>query len=161
MAQTVEINESLLYPGDTIRLDFAIPGNNEMMVTETIASIKKSVYSDDRFDYQGSKVQPLYDTEAQREVQMLSIFVTVRKERREARSPIEYASLSNLEALIRSAPEALGFGVKHLRSQIGRAIERAGDALSKVGQAIMPTSVVVLLILVFAYAILFGVPQRD
>lgn len=133
MAETVNIpNADQLLPGQTVRLDFSIPSTNRLMVEETAHAIKRAVYSDDRFDFQGAKTQILGDTTLGRDITMLSVYVTVRKTRRETHQEIQYANMSTLEALIRSAPEALGFGVKHFASRVLSVAEAVKDGVTSV-----------------------------
>lgn len=62
MAETVNIpNADQLLPGQTVRLDFSIPSTNRLMVEEAAHAIKRAVYFDGRFDFQGSKTQILGD----------------------------------------------------------------------------------------------------
>jgi hypothetical protein len=82
MAETVEIREDLLYPGDTIRFDFLVTGSNETLIGLGARKIKETIYTDDRLDYQGSEETNPVDLETGRASRILSVYATVRKYRR-------------------------------------------------------------------------------
>lgn len=165
MAETVQVNRDLLTPGTTVRFDFDLGPANEVQQAETIREIKYAVWSDDQFDYQGSEIQSVHDTETNRDIRMLSIYVTVRKTRRQARGEITYASMSLLEALVRSTPEALGYGIKHFATHIVNTYEAIKETAQE-GLAALPSVATVkkfslgVLLIGLAVAYVVFVPRR-
>lgn len=95
MAETVTIDESLLYPGDTIRFDFVLKASNQTLLDAAIKKVKEQIYSDDRLDAQGSEIVTEVDKSglegSVQEIQVLRIYATVRKYRREQRAETQYA----------------------------------------------------------------------
>lgn len=99
MAETVEINPELLYPGDTIRFDFLIRSPNQTLVDQATREAKRTVYADDRLDYQGSEVTEPVDLETGESSKILSIYATVRKYRRDAPPEIQKAGVGPIVAV--------------------------------------------------------------
>jgi len=170
MAQNIDVtNAEQLVPGETVRFDFEIlPKANQAKVDLAISEIKKAVATDDRFDYQGSKVQTVGDVELQRDVQLLSIYATVRKTRREARGPIEYVQLTGFQATVVASVVVFNEVLSYVRTRVGQLAELGGEVLhdvaagSKAVSAALPTLSVGLLLIVavIAYTYLFGLPKR-
>ncbi len=112
MAETMTIDESLLYPGDTIRFDFLLKGTNQTLLDLAIRKVKETIYADDRLDYQGSEIVTEVDKTGLeggvREVQVLRIYATVRRYRRDAHPELQKAgigavSIGTLIAVISAA----------------------------------------------------------
>lgn len=93
MAQTVEISEELLYPGDTIRFDFLVSGSNETLIGLASKKIKETIYADDRLDYQGSETNYPVDLETGQTSRILSVYATVRRYRRDAHPELQKAGI--------------------------------------------------------------------
>lgn len=164
MAENIEItNPDQLVPGDTVRFDFEIlPQTNQAQLDLAIAEIKKAVATDDRFDYQGSKIQTVGDLELQRDVTLLSIFATVRQTTRATRQPIEYVQLTGFQATVMASVVMFHDIVVYLRTKVDRFSEGVQDALSSGAKAMPTLSLGILLIAgVIAYAFFFGVPKRS
>jgi len=107
MAETIEIPEGVLVPGDIIRFDYRIQGTNETLVGMAVSDIKKALWSDDRLDYQGSENSYPVDLETGKSTRILSIYVSVRKYRRAQRETTQYAitgvAVLSLVAIVASA----------------------------------------------------------
>jgi ribosomal protein S28E/S33 len=97
MAQTVEIDDKLLYPGDTIRFDFVLTGGNETLRSLAIKKVKDEIYADDRLDYQGSEIVTEVDKTGLaggvREIEVLHVYAKVRTYRRDAHPEIQKAGI--------------------------------------------------------------------
>lgn len=93
MAETVKIDESLLYPGDIIRFDYEIRTDNQVIRSLAVKNIKDAIWSDDRLDYQGSDVVTMGSVELARDVEILRIYAQVRRYRRGARQETQYAGV--------------------------------------------------------------------
>lgn len=98
MAKTVEINEELLYPGDTIRFDFVLrAGGNETLRSLAIKKVKEQIYADDRLDYQGSEIVTEVDKTGLAggvtEIEVLHVYAKVRQYRRDAHPETQKAGI--------------------------------------------------------------------
>ncbi len=103
-------------PGDTIRIDYRILSTNQAEIDKAVHAIKERVATDGRVDYQGSQIQTVRD--AGRDIQVLSIYVTVRKTRREDREPIEYVELDSISLYIWATVEAFRQVLSERKAQI-------------------------------------------
>jgi hypothetical protein len=103
MAETVEINEELLYPGDTIRFDFLLTSSNETLRSLAIQKVKEQIYADDRLDYQGSEIVTEVDKTGLaggvREIEVLHVYAKVRTYRRDAHPEIQKAGIGAFSVL--------------------------------------------------------------
>jgi hypothetical protein len=93
MAETIQIDPELLYPGDTIRFDFLIRSASETRKAAALKSIKDTIYSDDRLDYQGSEETFPVDLETGESSHILSVYATVRKYKRNASPEMQKAGI--------------------------------------------------------------------
>ena len=103
MAETIEIPEGVLVPGDILMIEFEITSTNRTLVGMVVSDIKKNVWADDRLDYQGSKEFTVGDLELQRDVTILQVFASVRKYRRAQRETMQYAITGAAAATIVAA----------------------------------------------------------
>jgi hypothetical protein len=92
----LEIADELLVPGDTIAFDFEILTTNTTMRSYVIGKIKDTIWANDMLDYQGSKISTLGDLKLGRDVELLRVFATVRKTRRDTRLEVQQAGLANI-----------------------------------------------------------------
>lgn len=103
MAETIQIDPELLYPGDTIRFDFVVKSGNQTLVDMATKKIKETIYSDDRLDYQGSEAVSDVDKTGLeggvKEIQVLRIYATVRKYRRNAPPELQKAGIGPFAAV--------------------------------------------------------------
>ena len=155
MALTANIPTDLLVPGDTVRLEFEILTTDQGQVDQMIHQLKQDLANDPRFDYQGSQLSTVGDLKLKRDVKLLSVFVTVRKSMRESREPIEYASLSMLEAYAMAAAEVWWQAVDYLGPKIEKGVIGILDAAPKIGLAAL------VIAGLLAYVFIFGVPQKS
>jgi len=169
MAETVKITDNQLAPGDTIRFEFELLTDNQTIAGEAVSSVKKTIWADDRLDYQGSETEGRVDLETGTNYQILSIYATVRKTRRDQRGEIKYVELSNVEATVMAAVVVWGQSVKYVKAKVirfaGGVKDFAGataDTAKSVAAALPTLSLGVLLIAaVVAYAFFFGLPKQS
>ncbi len=87
MAETTNIPSDMLAPGDVVDVKYEIVSTNQAMIDLAVQEIKKTLYSDGRFDYWGSKIITVGDEQLQRDVQFLTVTLAVRKYVRGSRQP--------------------------------------------------------------------------
>ena len=83
MADQVQIDPDLLFPGDIIRFDYLIRNANETLIDYAISDLKQTIADDGRLDYQGSEITNPVDLETGTSSRILSIYAEVRRYRRE------------------------------------------------------------------------------
>jgi hypothetical protein len=125
MGQTVDIQDDLLYPGDTIRFDYELRTPNETITGEAVSAAKKAIATDDRLDYQGSETEDRVDLETGKIHSILSIYASVRKTRREQRGEIQYVVLSTTEAQLRVVAAVWASSITFLKSSVVRGAQWA------------------------------------
>lgn len=141
MATTLDIRDDLLYPGDTIRFDYVIRGGNQTLLNMAISDIKKTIYADDRLDYQGSEIVTEVDKSglegSVREVQVLRIYAKVRRYRREVPPEIQEAGIGAigvgvLIGVIATAVVAYSAVVVARGHSVTRAVQAVTEQVEKI-----------------------------
>lgn len=128
MATNIDItNPDLLVPGDTVRFDFRILTTDENQIAQVVSTIKDAVATDDRFDYQGSKIDTYGDMKLGRDVQLLSIWATVRRELRNRSGPITYVTLSDFEAYLKASIFVFWGTAEYMQAVVQRVAKIAGE----------------------------------
>jgi hypothetical protein len=87
MAYAYTIPDDMLAPGDLLDVDFLITSDNDTLVGMAIQDVKKALWADPRFDYQGSAWQTREDG------RHLIVTVSVRTTLKGERVPIQQAGL--------------------------------------------------------------------
>lgn len=78
MADQLQIPDDELVPGDLIDAYYQIqPGTSDYLVSAAIGDVKKSLASDPRFHYQGSRLEPLRDPDDGQTYQYLIVTLQV------------------------------------------------------------------------------------
>lgn len=156
---TTDVSVEGILPGQTVRIDFEILKEDPVQIGMAISSIKKAIYSDDRFDYQGSKIQTVGDVELKRDVRLLSIYATLRKERRETHQPIEYANIRTFDAMVFVAVDPFVKFVKHAKTTIVSGVDFL-IGLAKDGTVRNFGWATLLVAIVLAYWFFLGRPRQ-
>jgi hypothetical protein len=124
MAETVQLDNDKLYPGDIIRFDFEILSDNQVLIGLAVKSVKDRIAADDRLDYQGSAERTVGDLELKRDVRMLSIYAQVRRYRRGDRPELQLAiAWVPLSIVVAAVAGALVYYGSTLRD-LGHVVER-------------------------------------
>ncbi len=151
-----------LSPGDIVRFVFELKSENTVLNGEAVSSIKRTIWANDQFDYQGSE-ETIEDAK-----KILSVYASVRKTRRQQRGEIKYASLSTFEAEVKAAAIVWGEKVKWLKTtvqKVGQGVKAAAIGIVNTGAAgarALPTigMGILLIAAVVFYAYFFGGPKR-
>lgn len=107
MAQTAPIDTNVLKSGDMIDLEYQIVGSNETMIALAVHSVKQSIASDSRLDYQSGRREYRTDLETGIVYEFLIVTVIVRRYPRGEREPdIQLAGLWVPIAIIVAAASA-------------------------------------------------------
>jgi hypothetical protein len=96
----LQIPDTLLVPGDTIRVDYLIIRENATALGLASTRMKETIASDDRLDYQGSEHTYPVDLETGETSHIFSIYATVRRYRRGYRAETNEAITGALAATI-------------------------------------------------------------
>lgn len=137
MAETLNIPDDMLAPGDLVAVEYEIVGANQTLVDMAIHDVKNTLSTDPRFDYQGSEIVDRVDLGTGTTHQYLICYVQVRKTLRAERPEQQEAGVLPYVALAALVGIAVAAVACHYLSYrkatvVNRTAEVQGEIVEKI-----------------------------